>query len=253
MEIFWFFYEAMRRISILLLFSLLLFSFQCEPEIEFRGNQRLLFEGRVVDIQGNPIRSVPVRIYASRNFFDTGDFYASPNDELLGEAFTDAKGTFSFITLSPSNALNIYALINNFNMGFQANSTPIVINGINFLENDDLTFDLDELTVEQLKNFEFRVERQNSTSDTLEYTLRYKPEIKNINFNPNDRLEPLIFYDFPFNRTLLPTENEQESRFKVRESDTIFMEYRLRNSEISEVDSLQIIVRDNDNGFVFGF
>ena len=242
----------MRKLFIPL-FALLLFSAECESEIEFVGNQRLLFKGRTIDFQGNPLASVPVKIYASRNFFDSGDFNPSSNDELLGEADTDADGSFSLITLSPSNALNIYAQINTFNRGIQANSTPIIVNGINFLEKDDFTFDLNVFTVEALRRFELGIERQNNTTDTLNYSFRYKPEVKNIDFNPYDGLGPIVYSDSGFSGVLTPDDSQAEFLLNVRENDTIYMEYRLLNSGSSQLEALQIVVKENENGFVFEF
>jgi len=232
---------------------ILLCSFQCDPDIEFVDNERLLFSGTVVDDLGNPIENVPVKIYASRNFFDPVFSSVNANDELLGNGQTDSSGAFSLVTLSPSNALNIYGLINIDARGVLGTKTPLVINSINFLAQEDFTYALENLTLEALINFDFRIERTTNTTDTLRYSLRYKPEVKSINFDEDFTLDPILINDQSLFGELPLESNERRDRLTVRQTDTIFLEYQLVNNQIIERDSLEIVVNKNGNSFVFRF
>ena len=240
-----------RVLSLVLALSLL--SFECEPDIEFLDNQRLLFKGLVTDVMNGPAGNIPVEIYASRDFFYPSYSYNTRNDELLAKGLTDANGTFSLIGLSPSNAFNIYARINFDTNSSSVSSTPIVINSINFLDRNDFTYDLESLAIENVNNFNFRIERSTNTTDTLIYSLRYKSEIKSIDFDVQNTLYPILPSCCSLSNEVLPSDDFEENLLNLRETDTIFMQYRLVNGMVRELDSLEIVVNENQNGFVFSF
>ena len=227
-------------------------SSQCDPPIEFLDNERLLFKGRVVDVQGNPRVNVSVEIFASRDFFDP-EFSNSSEDALLGTALTDANGNFSFVSLSPRNALNFYALVNFISVDVFTGQTPLVINGIDALERNDFTYDLGNLTVENIVNYDFDIERTTNTTDTLQYSLRFKPQINTIDFDVNNNMLPELLPFPSLVGELLPTENVVQENFRVRETDTIVLEYQLVNGSVQEMETLTIIVNESPENFLFRF
>ena len=230
-----------------------LLAFECEDEIEFQGNQRLLLTTRITDSQGNPFEGVPVKVYASRELgFNLNAALRNDFGELMGSGTSDASGNASITSLKPLNASNIYALINaSVSKGFKSGFAPLAVNSINETEPTDNTYDLGNTVLDKIELFELSVVRSVNQTDTLEYRWRYNAGVK-IMGNTSEYFYLNDFEDNGFGE-LFPADEMNVHTFNVIESDTILLEYTLINNGIIATEEQQIIVNEQDGTFEFEF
>ncbi|MDT0620551.1 hypothetical protein [Croceitalea vernalis] len=244
----------MKKILVCAL-ALLLVAFDCEDEIEFQDNQRLLLKARLVNSDGNLFQNTPVEVFASREYGYQLEGQLNYNfGELIGSGSSDNNGDVAITALKPLNASNIYTLFNfEGSQAFQTEYAPLIINFINREKTDNNTYDLGEVVIDKALEFELMASRTMNLTDTLRYSWQYNRGVKIIGNNP---VSDYYFIDdgrdSGFNE-LLPTEFTKENTFKVIESDTILIDYQLINNGITASEQLQIIVNEQSGSFEFEF
>ncbi len=95
----------MKKHFLFYFFSIFLFS--CD--LNYNGEERILFEGRVVDENGNPMHGVYVSAQANLD----SNFLFHPSDEdIISYDYTDENGNFKMIFPSPVNETEMQLFIN---------------------------------------------------------------------------------------------------------------------------------------------
>lgn len=90
-------------------FLLLLPLVGCESDLSYDGQTRVMYEGTVLNAEGQPLTGVPVGIYITKN----GYFYSLGYDsDLISYTRTGAGGHFRMVFPLPENEDNISLLIN---------------------------------------------------------------------------------------------------------------------------------------------
>ncbi|NQZ43196.1 MAG: hypothetical protein HRT65_02720 [Flavobacteriaceae bacterium] len=231
----------------------ILFAFECDPQIDFEENTRLLVKGRLVDGEGRPLSGYPVAVYASTQFsgFD-GSFFGFDNDVVLGAGETDTNGDFRVTALSPVNASVVYTLINFESLDpFDPSLTPLVLNFLRQLPSESNTFDLQEVQLETLRPFNVELQRTVNLTDTLTYSLTYRSNVKEINFGPEE-----FGSNFPdqfAGGQLTPAADSAIEPLTVQVGDTVFLDYSLRNVVETGQGQIEIIIDATTPNFVYEF
>jgi hypothetical protein len=234
---------------------LTLLAFECERDIEFEDNQRLLLTAKLMNSQGTPMENIPVEVFATTQFgFNLEAAVRNDFGDVIGSGSSDEEGNVSITALKPLNASNIYALINFANTGFsgfKAGTAPLAYNFINDSDLEDNTFTIGNVVVDQIIRFEINITRSSNQTDTLQYNWVYNNGVKVIG-----DMDP-YFYDgnskqIGFNE-LLPVDQAKVETFNTIESDTIIFEYSLLNNGILATEQLEIIVNEQAGSFEFEF
>ncbi|RZJ74545.1 MAG: hypothetical protein EOO45_08275 [Flavobacterium sp.] len=95
-----------KLLYLILLFPLLT---GCENDLTYDGRTKIIYEGKLVDQEGNPLANIPVSIYVTKR----GYFYSAGSDrDLISYATSDANGHYKMVFPQPENEDNISLLIN---------------------------------------------------------------------------------------------------------------------------------------------
>ncbi|MGF1559097.1 MAG: hypothetical protein ACFCUL_08410 [Flavobacteriaceae bacterium] len=218
-------------------------------ELDFEDNKRLLFRGIIVDENNAPLPNLPVQISTSRSSPISGSF-----NEVLGNDFTDEKGSFAILTLSPT-AGDVLAEINSkVQKGYIPSLVTYRVSGVRKTEEIDATYTLPQLRVERLIDTQLEIRRTGSSNDTLFYEFKtgFSEKQLDLGFAEIQDEEPMAFFS-PFG-TLLPTESEkQELLMRVPAKDTIEFRYSFSNKLGSDVLSKDLFFDVEKNSYVFEF
>lgn len=234
--------------------ALLSFAFSCEPEIEFQDNERLLVKGELVSTNGVALENFPITIFASREYgvynILSSSFFL--NDVQIGRGSTSNRGAFQVTSLSPRNNSSIYLITNFGDFGpADPNYSRLIVDFIDQVEERENAFDLGDISLDRILGFRLTLERITNLTDTLNYTLRYKSKTKYINFGPdlngNSNLK-----EEQFGR-LTPSELSATEILELREGDTLFLDYELRNVSVIEEGEEHIIISTETDEFNFEF
>lgn len=218
-------------------------------ELDFEDNKRLLFRGVIVDENNAPLPNLPVQISTSRSSPISGSF-----NEVLGNDFTDEKGSFAILTLSPT-AGDISVEINSkVQKGYIASLVTYRVSGARKTEEIDATFTLPQLRVERLIDTQLEIRRSGSSNDTLFYEFKRTFGEKQLDLGFAEIPNEEVFEFFLPSGTLLPTEAEkQEPLLEIPAKDTIQFRYSFSAKFGSEVWAKDLIFDAENNTYVFEF
>ena len=99
--------------KILLLLSLLYLTTGCENELEYAGETKIVFKGRIVNVNNQPVAGLPVSVYVYKaggtpGFWPTG----GSDSDYITDAYTDAQGYYTMIFPRPTNHDNLRLYVN---------------------------------------------------------------------------------------------------------------------------------------------
>ncbi|UZO80132.1 hypothetical protein NBT05_14395 [Aquimarina sp. ERC-38] len=217
--------------------SMLCLGTQCELDVV--DNERFLVTGTLVDTDANSLSNINVVIYAADNNF----FNESKAVFTFGHAQSDNKGFYQFTSLVPNQALHIR--INHPEEAFHNEGiitkefidlpSPRVI---------DFKFDTGQVILSKITQGTFKIIRNTSTQDTLNYRVYCSNTIQRIKLTKQD--DQLGNELLCASGTMLPTENEQLINLdRLVEKDTLRFEYSLRNQTQLLVNTLKLVPNEN--------
>lgn len=179
-------YHTMKIIY--LTFLLCVFGiFGCTTEV--LDNERILIEGRVVDVNGNGLENINVKA-------ETAPF-------LLGEGITDTNGNFSFTSLKTNrNKIIISINLKNNQIETPLNSIVFEYRGLEIQRN----YELGDIMLRDTSILDFKIEKTSTTENTLKWQLVFKSGSCERNFSDDNIPDQNLCYE----ENLFATQNNSE-------------------------------------------
>lgn len=234
-----------------------IYAFQCESEVEIRDDVRTLVRGRVQDHLGNDLMDIPVSIYAGNDYY-TGVEYSLPlsSDVLMGKGFTGADGRFEIVSLQPSNYTSFYALIN-WDAASSRFAPPfgrLIILDLDQGPINDFTYDLGLRQLDVIKQLDFTINRSINATDTLQYVLRHASLDDTFSYSPSTQNWNVdLFSEITKAGSLNPNEFLGIETLRIRETDTLFFDYTLKNRVVLDSDTLFFVIDNQTSNLEFSF
>ncbi|MEM0931873.1 MAG: hypothetical protein AAGJ12_05370 [Bacteroidota bacterium] len=244
----------MKKTGFFFLMMVLMTSFKCEDIIKFNDNERLLFQGIIVDVAGEPLGNIPVEVRATRSYFNPyfPNYLDLPEGELSGEGVSDSDGNFNIISLASVNA-EMYVVVNpSYSKDFQQNRTSFIVSGIDYrndIENQGFRL-TEEVVLDRKSNFRTRILRVTDNTDTLNYSIRFSPLVPIKNLQVKDTLA-VEFDPNTIVGRMLPNELQTILDIVMRENDSILFSYSLSGEGIQRDSTIAINAQNRSFDFEF--
>ncbi|WP_458628416.1 carboxypeptidase-like regulatory domain-containing protein [Winogradskyella sp. PC D3.3] len=139
----------------------LLTAVSCEVRLE--DDTRILVEGTIKDQNNSPISNAKISVQTRRSNYSEGE-----NQYILGEGYSNSDGAFSVISLYDGDEDFAIEVDGGENYSTYVYKT----NTINFTP-DDLTFNLETVSLKKTANFNYNMVRTSGESNTLRYSFKY--------------------------------------------------------------------------------
>lgn len=231
----------MRTAFFLLKLIIILFFLGCQPR-EFEKNTRILITGSVVDQNNSPIDSAAIQVFTDDevgSIFNIFPFVPTANQIFnLASTRTNLLGEFSSVSLLNRS--------NNFIVSVEKNENyASYLFKTSFLDYtpDDLTLNLNPITLKEKSNFELIVINQNPASNitiTFNYEIPYCAEIYEEGI-----LQEEVSYCYPLETFTVSLQGEDFSRnFISTAGSSIQINYSI-NSQPEIVET--IILNQSEN------
>lgn len=219
-------------------------------QVDYEDNSRLLFKGVVNDGSQNPFPGLPVDVYAS-----TGDGPFGVT-ERIGVGKTAADGTFDIVALAPKNRTFLQLLINDsFQQGRLPEFGSFTFRRLDILAEDDGTFTIPDIAIEERAESTLEIRRVANLLDTLSFQYSYRNPDRTLDFSQTAPLDKIEDINFLVSFGTLPSAQIELliGLTSVVVTDTLFLEYRLVNSKVSETFEAELMYNPESDSYVFEF
>ena len=232
------------RNGIIACLALLLYACQ----LDYEDNERLLIKGSVNRGFNMQFPNLPVAVFATSN----GGVFG--NRQRVGAGLLAADGTFNIVALSPKNASTYDLMINNnAQVEYLPKYSSLTIKGFDFLDAKDFTYSVLDGFIDTLVNVQFEIRRLDNTSDSLQYSLRYKNS--NQLFNYSQTPSTLTFSNEKMITNILPPQQlvDTVALTNLIANDTLIFEYTILNADNVQTGEEPFFIKPDDNIYVFEF
>lgn len=219
-------------------------------QVDYEDNSRLLFKGDVSNGLQNPFPDLPVEVYAS-----TGEGVFNFT-ERVGVGKTTPDGSFEIIALSPKNPSYLQLLINDSSQeGHKPEFGSSALRRLDILGEKEATYIIPRITIDKRIDTFLEIKRTDNLSDTLSFRYRYEDADKILDFSqrsgPDDYENP----NLRVGSGMLPSALDETTieLFDLTANDTLFLDFRLVNGNVSETTGVELIYKPESDNYVFEF
>ncbi len=229
--------------------------FSCE--LTYEPNRRLLIKGQVENQENIDFPTLPVDVYASGRFFSPLILfpfgYSNTEDiDRIGNGELNADGSYNITTISPSNAYNIFLVVNGEDaMGYQTQWPTLVIQRLNVEPLETHTYEVPVENINPIVETQLRVSRTNNQTDTLLLTLNFNGSVKELSLDPELELEAP--YQGLLGIQLNPTETDGSLNFENIGREPVQVHYQLLNNIVVEEMEVLLPYNPETNTYEFDF
>lgn len=229
----------MKSYFVFFVFLVAIIQSGCTPTLE--DNVRILVMGNVEDQNGNAIQNAEISVFTNR-----GSYYSSSQSAyLLGQGISGADGSFSVVSF--------FVMDNEFSIfvrnGQEYSEYIYETSTLNYTP-DDLTFDLQTVTIRKLADVDINIDRASPQGTTFSYHISYPFTYCWEFYNEGvlDAYQSSCYSSISNNRNLSDDNPDDSQSFQTLLGSTVEFTYSING----QPEETQVLTIDQEN-YEFNF